>query len=440
MAGAAGRPGGSPGRHRRSPRRPRRGSAGPRRGRLPVRGGGRRPSPAGHRPVGDRAARAVRRRRRRRPVRVDGRARCPPRRSATVVRLVDGSPFMAVGRPAGHGRDRGALRHSGRLGGRPRPAARRPDVPAGGGCSSPAASICSTARPCRLLTVGAVLGKEFDLDLAVALTGQGASQVTPALDEARRRRILWVDEDGQPLLLHPRQAPRDAARPARRRRAPKPAPPGGGARSRRRDPDRVFELAYHFDAAGEPDRALPYALRAAELARGRHALDVGAQPLPHRRTGRRPARRRRTAAARIAEGLGDVLTLAGRLRRSHASSRGRCPSAPTPSDGRCSTASWATSPSRPATRPWPAGTSNGRLRDLGGRVPRPGIGMAVAAGQGGGRPGPPHAAARAVPGPPAQSTPAPSGSSWPSGSTAGWPTSTGSAPARSPAPGPTCGR
>ncbi|MGH2718945.1 MAG: serine/threonine protein kinase, partial [Actinomycetota bacterium] len=47
-----------------------------------------------------------------------------------------------------------------------------------------------------LLSVGAVLGKEFDLSLGVALAELDAVQAVPALAEAQSRRIVWVDEDG----------------------------------------------------------------------------------------------------------------------------------------------------------------------------------------------------------------------------------------------------
>src|SRR5207237_7552442 len=44
-----------------------------------------------------------------------------------------------------------------------------------------------------------------------------------------------------------------------------------------KDKTRVFELAYHFDAAGEAEKALPYALAAAEKARAQHSLEVAEQ-------------------------------------------------------------------------------------------------------------------------------------------------------------------
>ena len=75
------------------------------------------------------------------------------------------------------------------------------------------------------------------------------------------------------------------------------------------DPDSIFELAYHFDAAGASDQGLAYALAAAEHARRQYTLDVAEA---HYRMAE-PAVPQADAATqvRVAEGLGDVLTLRG---------------------------------------------------------------------------------------------------------------------------------
>src|SRR5262249_2259775 len=75
-------------------------------------------------------------------------------------------------------------------------------------------------------------------------------------------------------------------------------------------PHRVFELAYHFDAAGESKRALPFALLAAEQARNQHSLEIAEQQ--YRIAERAAADADKTTRYRIAEGLGDVLMLRGR--------------------------------------------------------------------------------------------------------------------------------
>ena len=165
-----------------------------------------------------------------------------------------------------------------------------------------------------LLSVGAVLGKEFDLDLAVELCGQEAAAAAAGLAEADQRRIVWVDEEaGRARFLHDklREALLSRLDQDHRRRLHLLAAERIEAvlLSQPGDPDRVFELAYHFDAAGSGARAFPYAERAAESARAQHSLDVA---VAHYRMAQRSAPDGDAAArARIAEGLGDVLTLEG---------------------------------------------------------------------------------------------------------------------------------
>jgi signal transduction histidine kinase/tetratricopeptide (TPR) repeat protein len=88
-------------------------------------------------------------------------------------------------------------------------------------------------------------------------------------------------------------------------------------------PEEVFEIAYHYDAAGEHQSALPYALKAGDRARRQYALEIAEQQY-------RIADRGVTAAPqkirlKVAEGLGDVLLLRGHydqaaewLHRAHA--------------------------------------------------------------------------------------------------------------------------
>lgn len=72
----------------------------------------------------------------------------------------------------------------------------------------------------------------------------------------------------------------------------------------------VFDLAFHRDACGEHERALPYALVAAEQARAQHSLEIAEQQF---RIAQRGAPSGDAPAQfRISEGLGDVLMLRGR--------------------------------------------------------------------------------------------------------------------------------
>ncbi len=75
------------------------------------------------------------------------------------------------------------------------------------------------------------------------------------------------------------------------------------------DWQRVFDLAYHFDAAGQSAEAMVYALAAAEQARRQHSLEIAEQQYKIARRGSDGADQQ--VRYRILEGLGDVLMLRG---------------------------------------------------------------------------------------------------------------------------------
>jgi two-component system sensor kinase len=159
------------------------------------------------------------------------------------------------------------------------------------------------------LSAAAVLGKEFDLGFAATLAGQTSSEAIAALDEARRRHIVWAGgQETQCAFTHDklRETLLSRLSAAQRKELHRQA----ALYLEQRDTKRVFELAYHFDAADENQKALPFALAAAEEARSRHSLEVAEQQY-------RIARRSMTSADqatqfKVAEGLGDVLMLRGR--------------------------------------------------------------------------------------------------------------------------------
>ena len=83
----------------------------------------------------------------------------------------------------------------------------------------------------------------------------------------------------------------------------------------KRDWQRVFDLAYFFDAAGEHERALPYAVAAAEKARSQNSLEVAEEQYNIALCGSvasDPAVR-----FRVAEGLGQVLMTRGRYEQAN---------------------------------------------------------------------------------------------------------------------------
>ncbi|MDQ3504393.1 MAG: diguanylate cyclase, partial [Actinomycetota bacterium] len=161
-----------------------------------------------------------------------------------------------------------------------------------------------------LLSAGAVLGKEFDLDVAVALVA-GPDGAPVIIEVARHRRLLWVDErTGRCSFFHDkiREALLDRLDGASRAALHGRAADYLTSTSHDIDGGSVFAVAYHLDAAGRHTEALPYALAGARLARTQHALDVAV-------TNYRMAERAETSdlatRIQIAEGLGDSLTLLG---------------------------------------------------------------------------------------------------------------------------------
>ena len=172
--------------------------------------------------------------------------------------------------------------------------------------------IVAAGRPSSLLTIGAVLGKEFDLNLAARLlatsrrprpiaalgrgprsgTSSGCGRTAPSASSSTTR-------SARPLLAR--------LTPDRRQRT---APPHCRLPAARTPPAGVFDLAYHFDAAGDSERRCPTPCRRPSRPgpstpwRSPSSSTASPSAAPARPTSRR--------SYRIAEGLGDVLMLRGR--------------------------------------------------------------------------------------------------------------------------------
>jgi two-component system sensor kinase len=160
-----------------------------------------------------------------------------------------------------------------------------------------------------LLTIGAVLGKEFGLQTVAHLAGLSAELVLQHLDEARRRHFVWVRSDTDAgTFVHDqiRAALLCRLSPDQRREIHRRA----AAYLQEVAPGRIFDLAYHFDAGGDSGGALHYALEAADQARSQHSLEVAEQQ--YRIAVRGLPAATEPARYRIAEGLGEVLMLRGR--------------------------------------------------------------------------------------------------------------------------------
>ncbi|HWM85707.1 MAG TPA: ATP-binding protein [Kofleriaceae bacterium] len=158
----------------------------------------------------------------------------------------------------------------------------------------------------RLLAVGALLGRSFDAALAAELAGIEPAEAVRAIQELRGA-LIWIDAAGSRCTF-----PHDRIREALLEQLPEPERRAlhlqAAQRLEARGRDGDFDLAYHYDAAGEPARALPHALRAAERAQAQHDMELAER---HYRIAERGLGDRDGADPalrfRLARGLGDVL-------------------------------------------------------------------------------------------------------------------------------------
>ena len=104
-----------------------------------------------------------------------------------------------------------------------------------------------TESTVNLLSVGAVLGKDFDLFTALKLAGQSPPKLSP-IRQAQQRHIVWAKAaDERCAFIH------DKLRQTFLNRLPddklKECHLQAARHLESEFPDQVYELAYHFDAA-----------------------------------------------------------------------------------------------------------------------------------------------------------------------------------------------
>jgi signal transduction histidine kinase/tetratricopeptide (TPR) repeat protein len=159
----------------------------------------------------------------------------------------------------------------------------------------------------KLLDAGAVLGREFIPDLAARLVGEDESAVAVAVDPAIERHLVWPTSNGYLSFAHDRLRASLLASLAPNKLADLHL--RAAEEIERIQPDNQFDLAYHFDAAGDPKRAFSYALTSARSARSRHDFEVAERQylIAERGIGTTTPRLRYA----LTEELGQVLMLRG---------------------------------------------------------------------------------------------------------------------------------
>jgi signal transduction histidine kinase/tetratricopeptide (TPR) repeat protein len=157
------------------------------------------------------------------------------------------------------------------------------------------------------LSAAAIFGRHASVAEAATLAGVDTGRVGAIVDDGRRAGLIWSAEPGGISFIHDKVREGALGRlSGAERRLLHLAAAELIERERRAD---VFDLAYHFDEGGESGRALPAAIEAAALARGRHALETAEAMYRIAARGVDPSHREQRA--HLAQELGEVLMLRG---------------------------------------------------------------------------------------------------------------------------------
>jgi diguanylate cyclase (GGDEF)-like protein len=159
-----------------------------------------------------------------------------------------------------------------------------------------------------VLSTAAVVGKQFNVEPLVRLARRSLSEVLAALERARQRHIVWLDaSSGRWAFVHDKLRERLLAGLSDEERRRLHLDFAQGLESTQED--LAFDLAYHFDAAGESARAIPYALGAAADARRRFSLQIAERYYRIAERGVQPSDL--DTVRLVQEGLGDIAMLRG---------------------------------------------------------------------------------------------------------------------------------
>jgi tetratricopeptide (TPR) repeat protein len=158
------------------------------------------------------------------------------------------------------------------------------------------------------LSAAAILGRHASVAETVVLAGVDHSRTDGIVEEARRAGLIWPTE-GRDGFSFVHDKVREGALGRLSDQERRALHLRAAEMVERERPDDLFDLAYHFDQAGVPERALPSALGAASLARARQALESA--DTMYRIAARGVPDGDHETRARVAEDLGEVLMLRG---------------------------------------------------------------------------------------------------------------------------------
>lgn len=129
-------------------------------------------------------------------------------------------------------------------------------------------NLPSTSR--YLLSLMSVIGNEASLDAIEAIARQASDkkiEFLPALEYARQQNLIWLQSDGHYCFAH------DKIRETLESKIPIHDRQGlhlaFANYLRSSEPERVFDIAFHFDRGGSPQNAVKYAIESAKIAKQR---------------------------------------------------------------------------------------------------------------------------------------------------------------------------
>ncbi len=223
-------------------------------------------------------------------------------------RLSDGSPFMATAVIRGLVEARALIPTSNGWAIEPQAMA---DI------QSSKESACILARRIDLLpsetvhvlAVGAAIGREFSLELVANVAEIDLQKTAAALRQACERHLIWDEPDRQEYKFVHTQI-RDTLLGKLSKTEQRQFNRLAACWLERFQPERVSEIAYHFDQANDSRRAVEYALQAAEQARRQFSLEHAEQQ--YRIADRGADAYSTQTRFEIAKGLGETLMLSGK--------------------------------------------------------------------------------------------------------------------------------
>ncbi|NUO63899.1 MAG: diguanylate cyclase [Gemmatimonadaceae bacterium] len=162
-----------------------------------------------------------------------------------------------------------------------------------------------------ILTTAAVIGREFDLDLAIEAGAGSEEELLDAVDEGIRASVLQATADRESdryAFTHGKMAEvlRESVNPRRLRRMHERV----AQALERRTPDAAAEIATHYDRGGNAEKAYNYAILAADQAKAVYAHTEGTEFLHiAERNAASPAHLAdvRVRLAQIAEAMGQYV-------------------------------------------------------------------------------------------------------------------------------------